>query len=195
MLQRLNYSHPRYMNTFCKIFVVDPCDLEFFSYECDIDIMPRVIVSKKPEVKEQNFGDHINIVPFEWESEEQFNKLALETIIKAAEINNQTVSSFKAAKELLHKQDLYTSKVLVSKAGYTKYGPIIATDIETIGPVNYSDYVYSFDDIADNEAYVITEPEYFGLISCRPVGDKELYGISICNIKGVVKVVIQDDQN
>jgi hypothetical protein len=185
MLKKISHNNPFY-----KILVVDPANIDFFSYECDIDL-PRVIVSEKPEVMVQNFGDHVNVVPFEWEDEKQFNKLALETIIKSAELSKQVASNFREAKDILEKQELSAYRVLISRTGYTKYGPKIYNEMETIGPVNYSYWVDSFDDIADNEAYVIAEPEFVGVISCRPVGDKELYGIGICNINGIVKVVIE----
>src|SRR5271170_7813034 len=76
-----------------RVFVEDPAEgLAFFSYEGQVGL-PRVIVSERPEVRVQDFGDHVNIVPIKMENMEQFESLATHAVLKAHEIAGKTFQS------------------------------------------------------------------------------------------------------
>lgn len=167
-----------------SILLQDPADINFFTYECEVGV-PRVIVSEKPEIQVQDFGDHVNLIPFKMEGIEQFNDLAFNAIIKAHEVGGKTFQRLDECDyymcETINCENI--NNVLISiedvSEGYFSYIKSF------LGP---NVHIFSFSQIKKGEAYLLPYPEYLGVISEKRVSpEEEWYAIGIMNSRAVVK--------
>lgn len=173
-------------NRFLNALVFDPGDINYFSYEGDLGV-PRVIVSGEAEIKVQTFGDHVGLVPFDFKTEEDFNRLAADALMKSVELNGKVFSNFDDAKTHFHYLEIPgPAYALVNKHCHVeiqKHSFEMFYDLQRC--------IYD-DRIGCNEVYLMTEAEFLGVISAKPVGDDEHYAIGIVNTNGVVKVVMEE---
>jgi len=187
---KLNHS-----NIWRRILVEDYMDLDYFSYECDINI-PRIIVSKTPEIAIQDFGDRVGITPFEMENEKQFNDLAINSIIRAWTMAGKTTSSFEEGKAVLNIQLDGESPVNSVLCSRQNWGLGL---IDIIGH-HFGGHVlmHSFNEIPKGELYLLPDPEFLGVIPIRPLKNEfetvtnELHGIGIINPTAIIKVIFGD---
>ncbi len=172
-----------------KIFVWDhDKELVLFRYETDRPDITQVLVTKTAEISRQKFGDHCYVVPFEWESEEQFNHFAIEALLESCYINNNVVKTVAEAKQHFIDKDIPRNHALVSK------------DFEANGEVTMQLYDYFWENVffADrcmskvdglkpNQIIFTPDPEFLGVVSFS--GDNcEKAGIGIINSAGPILV-------
>lgn len=130
--------------------------------------LPRVLVTRNlrqtnhliggPQIEIQDFGDHFYIEPFEMESEDQFNKLALLAICEAHKLTRQTADNHKDAEYMLLRWDMDIG-------------------VSVPDPHNLNDYFL----LANKEYFgcvAIRDLSNFD----------QLYALAIANPRGVVKV-------
>jgi len=171
-----------------KVLVWDGSkELVLFGYECDTEVA-RVLVTKTPEITVQDFGDHCYVIPFEFESEEQFNKLAIEALLKACIINKNVASTILDAKIHFLKKDIPRYYALVSK----DFEPNKEVSMELYNyfweTVYYADrYMSKVDGLKPNQIIFTPDPEYLGVVSLS--GENyEKAGIGIINSAGPILI-------
>ncbi|SRR5258708_24891773 len=172
-------------NIWYQLLVSDfASNIEFYSYDCDIDC-PRIIVSERPVIKQQYFGDHCNIIPFAMKSEEQFNKLVIESLLTAhKDISKTTYSNLNDVISFFKSKDLPYNAALISNNN-----TITGVCRKIKAKFNHIK-LFVFDEIAENEVYFLPDPEYLGVIPIKPIDKQnELYGVGILNAKSIVKVI------
>ncbi len=155
-------------------------ELVLFGYECDHEV-PRVLVTKTPEVTVQDFGGHCYVIPFEFDSEEQFNKLAIESLLEACRLSKNLGSTVLDAKIHFLKKDYPYSHALVSK----DFSPSKEVSMELYNyfweDAFYADrYISKVDGLKPNQILFTPEPEYIGVISTTGE-NADKYGIGIIN--------------
>jgi hypothetical protein len=172
-------------NRLSQILVLDPANIAHFSYETDI-YLPRVIVSNGNSARVQNFGDHVNITPYEIRSEAVFDRLGIEALMMAHTIVGPTVKNLHDIANEYSKWDIPTqpNAILMSsdegvlskqaacrfcRGGYTK--------------------LQFWKNIPRGEAYALPDPEFLGVISERTIDANNCwYGIGIINPRSILKI-------
>jgi hypothetical protein len=191
-------------NIFTQIFTPDPYNgIVSFGYEIDEGPLPisnHIIISNIPEIriKKHITGSSEYIVPFAWDTEQQFNDLTWDALIQSCKISNNTINSFYNINTHFQARGLDCAKCFIPelnekdtsdlsiklyeqsgldwlyytrRSGYMPYKPI---------PIPY---------LKPNEVLFTTEPEYLGVISSIPISDtEELYGVGILNPNGAILV-------
>jgi hypothetical protein len=175
-----------------KIFVWDgEKDLVLFRYETDRPDITRVLVTKTAEITRQNFGDHGYVIPFEWESEEQFNHFAIEALLESCYINNNVVKTVVEARNHFEEIDIPRNHALVSK----DFSPSSEVSMELYNyfweDVFYSDrHLSKIDGLKPNQILFTPEPEFLGVVSVS--GENfDKYGIGIINSNGPILVELK----
>lgn len=192
-------------NKLFQLFVVDPLPKDTSaSYECDPDA-PRVIVDAKsmdrstaispPFRIEEGVGNAL-LHPVEFSSEEEFNHIGIQAILKAWELVKNEASSLEEVKKQFADDD---NKMLSSR---NINAILIGTENRTISIHYVSKFcmdnyakLFIFPEIPSGFAYCLPEPEFFGVIPLKTLSNEEQYAIGIINSRPIVKVYIGEPNN
>jgi hypothetical protein len=165
-----------------KILVKDPePELDVFCYQGDIGIT-RVLVSGLPEVTTHSGDDHFLVRPLRFESEKQFNSLAIDALLKACNINGNITTSMEKGCRHFITREFPMGHVLVSKEleadnsqflkGLQKH---LNSRLIVVGGLN------------ENQLILTAAPDLLGAVAING-DDLDKYGIAIVNSQAVMLV-------
>jgi len=175
-------------NRLSKLLVLDKYDNDFFSYECDYDL-GRVAVSKEtngPVIR--TFGDHINIVPYEFDSEAKFDALGIEALFLSHTICDTRIRTIEDVFDRYVHRDIDSSggAILISSQEDQKVKRKICKLASS-----RKMHAQMWKEIATGGMYITPNPYFFGVISERPIDDKNShYGIAIINTAAIIKTYV-----
>lgn len=169
-----------------KIFVPDPIGNNVPAYDSDEDIH-RVIVDAGPQIRVMTKDSITYVPPLNWNSEEQFNYFALQSLLTGCAHTSSIVSSIAQAWLLFKKRDLLISRALVSH-NFTKNDAKQFYDcgISHIGWHN--NFIHKVDGLAPNDIMLVPDPEFLGVLPIKDGLDGELYGIGVINTNAAVLI-------
>ncbi len=165
-----------------KVFLNDPePTLNIFGYEAMPEVQ-RVVITGRPEVTIQNFGDHFYIEALRFESEKQFNSLVLEAIIRACHINNNVTNSMAEGLEHFEGAGVPFGWMLVSKEfGFEdpKHRELCELYLEP--------FILRMNGLNNNQILLTPQAEFLGVIA---VGGDNLdkYAVGIANTTSPILV-------
>jgi hypothetical protein len=168
-------------NQFANIFVQDPLPpLAAPQYESDVDT--PIILLRNFSIEFLPVGQaRVMADVHQLATEHHFNALVTQAIIKAHTAYGNTFDTLVEAHAYFTNLDLPG----ICSVMITQNRDIYATELNPIR--NTARIVRA--DIPQQDAYLITEPEYFGVVPIRQINAQdEHYGLAIMNTRGVVKL-------
>ncbi len=166
-----------------KVFIKDPeSSLNVFTYDSAPAGIKSVLVSGTPNILVQNDGDQFHLIPFDFESEKQFNSIVVRTILTACRISNNVTNSIESASRHFIDNGLPMGYVLVSKQleledsdffrGLKKHLP---------------EFIISVAELKENEILLTPIPDFLGVIAIGG-DDLDKYAIGLANSVGPMLV-------